>query len=45
MFEKLDSSIRKKWMIASFNITARFTAKIELVFVLSQENVFSDVSF
>ena len=30
-------------MIASFNITARFTAKIELVFVLSQENVFSDV--
>ena len=28
-------------MVASFSISARFTAKIELVFVLIQENAFS----
>ena len=28
-------------MVASFSIPARFMAKIELVFVLSQENAFS----
>ena len=28
-------------MVGSFSISARFTAKIELVFVLIQENAFS----
>ena len=28
MFEKCDSSIRKKWMVASFSISVRFMAKI-----------------
>ena len=34
MFKKCDSAIRKKLMIASFSISARFLAKIELVFPL-----------
>ena len=41
MFEKCDSSIRKKSMVASFSISTRLTANIELVFVLTQENAFS----
>ena len=32
MFEKCDSSTRKKWMVASFRISARFTAKIAFCF-------------
>ena len=38
---KCDSSNRKKGMVASFSISARFTANIQLVFVLTQENAFS----
>ena len=41
MFEKYDSSDRQKWMVPSFSISARFTAKLELFFVLTQENAFS----
>ena len=37
MFEKCDSSNRPKLMVASFSISARFTAKFELVFVLLLE--------
>ena len=40
MFEKCDSSNRHKGVNASFNILARFTAKSELVFVLTQESAF-----
>ena len=39
--EKYDSSIRQKWMFTLVSISARFTAKFELVFVLTQENPFS----
>ena len=38
MFEKCDTSNRQKWMVASFSISARFTAKLGLFFV--QENAF-----
>ena len=41
MFEKSDSSIRAKLMVASSSISGRFMAKTELVFVLTQENAFS----
>ena len=41
MFEKYDSSDRQKWMVPSFSISARFTAKLELLFALTQENAFS----
>ena len=40
MFEKSDSSNRQKLMVASFSASARFTAKFELVFFLTQENPF-----
>ena len=46
MFEKCDSSNRKKLMVASFSISARFMAKFELVFALTQVKVFFlEVSF
>ena len=35
MLEKCDSSNRQKWIIASFRISARFTAKFELAFLLT----------
>ena len=38
--KKYDSSNRPKWTVASFSISARFTAKFELVFVLTLENAF-----
>ena len=41
MFKKCDSSSRLKWIVYSFNITARFTAKFQLVFVLSQGNAWA----
>ena len=41
MFEKCDLSNRQKRMVASFSISTRFTAKFELVFVLTQEHAFS----
>ena len=41
MFEKCYSSNRQKWVVASFSISARFTAKFVLVFVLTQEKAFS----
>ena len=41
MFEKCDSLNRQKWVVASFNISASFTAKFNLIFVLTQENAFS----
>ena len=41
MFENFDSLNRHEWMVASFSISARFTAEFELVFVLTQENAFS----
>ena len=41
MFEKCDSSNRQKIMVAPFGLLAKFTAKFEFVFVLSQENAFS----
>ena len=37
MFEKCDSSNRHKWMVASFNISARLTGKFELFFDLAKE--------
>ena len=40
MFGKCDSSKREKRVVASFSISARLTAKRELVFVLIQENAF-----
>ena len=40
MVKKCDSSIRKKEMVASYSISARFPAKTELVFVFTQENDF-----
>ena len=40
MFEKCESSIRKKEVLASFSISAGFLAKTELVFVFIQENAF-----
>ena len=43
MFEKCNSSNRQKWMVASFSISTGFTAKFELVFVLTQENAFLEV--
>ena len=45
MFEKWNSSNRRKSMVASFSISAKFTAKFELVFVLTQKNFFLEVSF
>ena len=44
MFERCDSSNRQKWMVASFSISTRFTEKIELAFVLTQEDAFSQSS-
>ena len=41
MFEKCDSSNRQKWMVASFSISAKFTAKFDLVFALTEGNAFS----
>ena len=41
MLEKRDSSNRQKWIVASFSISARFTAKFELAFVLTQKNASS----
>ena len=41
MFEKCDSSKRQKWMVASFSISTGFTAKFDLLLVLTQENAFS----
>ena len=40
MFDFCDLSNRQKRMVASFNISPTFTAKFELVFVLTQENAF-----
>ena len=40
MFDFCDLPNRQKCMVASFNISATFTAKFELVFVLTQENAF-----
>ena len=40
MFEKCESSIRKKEVLASFSISAGFLAKTELVFVFIQEKAF-----
>ena len=40
MFEKYDTSYRHKQMVASFPISARFTAKFEWVFALTQQVVF-----
>ena len=46
MFEKCDSSNRQKRVVASFRISARFTAKVGLVFVLTQtKRSFLEVSF
>ena len=36
MFEKYDTSYRHKQMVAAFPISARFTAKFEWVFALTQ---------
>ena len=44
MFEKYDSSIRKKLMVASFSISARFTAKIGF-FLNTGKRFFVEVSF
>ena len=41
MFEKSDSSNRRKKMVASFSISARFAVNFELVFVFTQEHDFS----
>ena len=41
MSAKFGSSNRWKWMVASLNILERLTTKFELVFVLTQENAFS----
>ena len=41
MLEKCDSANRPKLMVASCSISARFTAKFELLSVLTQENAFS----
>ena len=41
MFEKCDSSNRQKWMVASFSISAKFTAQFDLVFALTEGNAFS----
>ena len=41
MFEKSDSSNRQKWIVTSFSVSAGFTAKFELVFILTQENAIS----
>ena len=41
MFKKCYSSNKEKWVAASFSISARFTAKFNLVFILTQENTFS----
>ena len=41
MLEKCDPSNRQKRMVASYSISARFTTKSGLVFVLTQENTFS----
>ena len=40
MFEKCDSSNRKKLMVVSFSISARCMAKFELVLALTQVKVF-----
>ena len=40
MLEKCDSANRPKLMVASCSISARFTAKFELLSVLTQENAF-----
>ena len=44
MFEKCDSSIRKKWMVASFSISAKFTAKIGFS-LNTGKHFFVEVSF
>ena len=41
MFEKCDSLNRQKWMVASFSISIKFTAKFDLVFALTERNAFS----
>ena len=41
IFEKCDSSSRQELMVASFSISARFSAKFELVLVLAKEKSFS----
>ena len=41
MFEKCDSSNQQKLMVASFSISATFSAKFELVLVLIKEKAFS----
>ena len=41
MFLKSHSSSRQRWMVASFSIWTRFTAKFKLIFILTQENTFS----
>ena len=43
MFEKCDSSNGQNGMVASFSISARFTAKFELIFV--RERLLLEVSF
>ena len=39
MFEKCDLSIRKKLMVASFSISAKFTAKIEYRFLVESTKI------
>ena len=41
MFEKCDSLNRQNLTVASFSISARFSAKFGLVLVLAKEKVFS----
>ena len=45
MFERCDSSNRKKLMVTSVSILARFTTKFVLFFVLTQEKAFSQRSY
>ena len=40
MFEKCNLSNRQKRMVASFSILARWTAKFELVFVITHKSAF-----